>query len=86
MTQTELDTYVVNLQVYLGEQGDELVNMLKYGDASRYGLAARHMALHAIMRALKDYLYSDAVLTDKQIFGMMNKADLLIQQDRHDDR
>lgn len=69
MIQSEVDVLCVNAQSMLGQQGGNLVDMIFVGDVSAPAFAAKHMALYAQMRAVKDYVISSENLTDEQLFS-----------------
>ena len=55
------DILCVNSQSELGQQGVRLVRLIKRGDIGAGSFAINHMAMHGLMRAVKDT--NDSVLT-----------------------
>ena len=78
MTQTEVDILCVNTQSELGLQGSVLVKMIRTGDLSAPAMAANHMALNGLMRAIKDYDVTSEVLSDDELFGIQEKIISLV--------
>ena len=67
----------------LGLMGYELIQFLKIGDPNISSYAARFMATHGLMKAIKDFDYSSGALSDQQIFQIENKIRFLLKQDSH---
>ena len=82
MTQNELDILCVNTQSMLGLQAWELIQFIKIQDSSADVFTARHLALHGLMRSIKDYKMTDETLTDAQINEIQSKINLLLFQDK----
>ena len=78
MEQQEIDILCVNTQSKLGKQGAKLVEMISTGDISAPVFTAKHLALHSLMRSIKDYDVTSLVLTDEQQFTAQEKITDLI--------
>ena len=61
------DILCVNAQSELGQQGVRLVRLIRRGDLAAGNFAINHMAMHGLMRAVKDTNNNVLELTAEQL-------------------